>query len=367
MQEQAVGKGRVASAQEKGVVRVGLVGVTGYTGMELVRLLEGHPCMELTLVTSRKEAGASLADVYPFLQGLRTGGLRIAEPDAETLAAACDIVFLAIPHGAAMTMGAELARKGCKVVDLSADYRLRDAAVYEQWYKVAHSEPEALAGAVYGLPELYAEAVAGATLVANPGCYPTASILGLYPALQAGLILPEDIVIDAKSGTTGAGRGANLGSLFCEVHDTFRAYNLAGHRHTPEIEQELSVIAGSPMTVSFNTHLLPVNRGILATIYTKLATAGTTLAEIHAAYCRAYAEHPFVRVLPMGKLPELRSVRGTMFCDISLTHDPRTRRLIIVSIIDNLCRGASGQALANANLMAGFPLDAGLRLAPLVP
>ena len=348
-------------------VRVGLVGVTGYTGMELVRLLENHPCMELTRVTSRKEAGLPLAAIYPFLQGLRTGEIHITEPDAADLAAACDIVFLAIPHGAAMTMGADLLRKDCKVVDLSADYRLRDKRVYEQWYKVDHTEPDALAQAVYGLPELRADAVAKARLVANPGCYPTASILGLYPALKEGLIELADIVIDAKSGTSGAGRGTNLGSLFCEVHDTFRAYNLAGHRHTPEIEQELAAIAGQGLTVSFNTHLLPINRGILATIYTKLKNAGTSLSAVHEAYCRAYERHPFVRVLPLGKLPELRSVRGTMFCDIALVHDPRTGRLIIVSTIDNLCRGASGQALANANLMAGLPLDTGLRLAPLVP
>ena len=348
-------------------VRVGLVGVTGYTGMELVRLLENHPRMELTRVTSRKEAGLPLSAVYPFLQGLRTGEMLITEPDAADLAAACDIVFLAIPHGAAMTMGADLLRKGRKVVDLSADYRLRDKRVYEQWYKVDHTEPEALAQAVYGLPELRADAVSKARLVANPGCYPTASILGLYPALKENLIDLADIVIDAKSGASGAGRGTNLGSLFCEVHDTFRAYNLAGHRHTPEIEQELSAIAGSALTVSFNTHLLPINRGILATIYTKLKKPGTDLPTAHAAYCRAYDRHPFVRVLPPGKLPELRSVRGTMFCDIALVHDPRTSRLIIVSTIDNLCRGASGQALANANLMAGLPLDTGLRLAPLVP
>ena len=348
-------------------VRAGLVGVTGYTGMELVRLLEGHPGMELTRVTSRKEAGAPLASIYPFLQGLRSGEVIITEPDPADLAAACDVVFLAIPHGTAMTMGAELLGKGCKVVDLSADYRLRDKSVYEQWYKVAHNEPGALAEAVYGLPELYAEETANARLTANPGCYPTASILGLYPALKEGFIELSDIVIDAKSGATGAGRGTNLGSLFCEVHDTFRAYNLAGHRHTPEIEQELSVIAGTGLTVSFNTHLLPINRGILATIYTKLKDAGVRLEDVHEAYCRAYARHPFVRVLPTGKLPELRSVRGTMFCDIALVHDPRTGRLIIVSIIDNLCRGASGQALANANLMTGLPLDAGLCLAPLVP
>ena len=361
----------MAETTAKSAVRAGLVGVTGYTGMELVRLVEGHPCMRLTRVTSRKEAGKPLAAVYPFLQGLPSGDLTISEPDLADLAAACDVVFLAIPHGAAMTTGAELARRGCKVVDLSADFRIRDKAVYEAWYKVEHTESGALAQAVYGLPELYAEETAKAALVANPGCYPTASILGLYPALAHDLVETDGIVIDAKSGTTGAGRGAKVGSLFCEVHDTFKAYNLGAHRHTPEIEQELSGIAGTALTVSFNTHLLPVNRGILATIYTRLkkweSTAEATLDAVHALYAKAYAERPFVRVLPKGCLPELRSVRGTMFCDIGLVADPRTGRLIILSAIDNLCRGASGQAVANANLMCGLPLETGLRLAPLVP
>jgi N-acetyl-gamma-glutamyl-phosphate reductase len=347
--------------------RVGLVGVSGYTGMELARLLENHPRMELTRATARKEAGARLADVHPFLRGLRTGELRVSEPDEADLAAACDLVFLAIPHGAAMNLGAALLRRGRKVVDLSADFRLRDKQAYERWYGSEHVEPEALAQAVYGLPELYAEAAASARLVANPGCYPTASILGLYPALKEGLVEPEDIVIDAKSGTSGAGRTPGAGNLFCETHDSFRAYNLTRHRHTPEIEQELSVIAGREITLSFNTHLLPVNRGILTTIYTKLKKTGVGLAEAHEVYLRAYAPHPFVRVLPPGELPDLRSVRGSMFCDIALAHDPRTDRLIILSAIDNLCRGASGQALANANLMCGLPLDAGLRLAPLAP
>lgn len=348
-------------------VRAGLVGVTGYTGMELVRLIEGHPCMRLARVTSRREAGALLETVYPFLQGLETGQLTVTGPDPHDLAASCDLVFLAIPHGAAMTLGAELVRKGLKVVDLSADFRIRDKKTYEQWYKVEHTEPEALACAVYGLPELYAEQVARTMLTANPGCYPTAAILGLYPALKNGLVRSSDIVIDAKSGASGAGRGAHLGSLFCEVHDSFRAYNLTRHRHTPEIEQELSVIAGTDITLSFNTHLLPVSRGILATIYTALASPGTSPETVRNAYAGAYAAHPFVRILPEGRLPELRSVRGTMFCDIALVLDPRTNRLIILSAIDNLCRGASGQAVANANLMCGLPLETGLRLAPLVP
>lgn len=348
-------------------VRVGLVGVTGYTGMELVRLLEGHPVFRLSAVTSRKEAGLRLAEVYPFFQGFASGELIISEPDASILAAQCDLVFLAIPHGAAMDMGAELLAKGCKVVDLSADFRIHDKGIYEHWYKVEHSQVAALGEAVYGLPELYGEQVAAARLVANPGCYPTASILGLYPALANGLIDPDDIVIDAKSGTSGAGRGLSQGSLFCEVHDTFKAYNLGRHRHTPEIEQELAAITGRPLFISFNTHLLPVNRGILATIYTRLQDPQMSLEAVRRVYADAYGRHRFVRLLPEGALPELRSVRGTMFCDIGLVVDPRTRRLIIVSAIDNLCRGASGQAVANANLMCHLPLEAGLGMAPMVP
>lgn len=351
----------------KAPLRAGLVGVTGYTGMELVRLLEQHPDMRLVRVTSRKEAGKTLSAVYPFLQGLASGDLLITEPAPAELAASCDIVFLAIPHGAAMGTGAGLAGLGCKVVDLSADFRLRDKTVYEAWYSVEHTEAKALAGAVYGLPELYAKDVAKATLVANPGCYPTASILGLYPALKSGLVESDGIVIDAKSGTTGAGRGVKLGSLFCEVHDTFKAYSMGAHRHTPEIEQELSAISGADMRVSFNPHLLPVNRGILATIYTRLKNPDTSLDEVHAIFDDAYAAHSFVRVLPKGGLPELRFVRGTMYCDIGLVLDPRTGRLIILSAIDNLCRGASGQAVANANLMCGLPLETGLRLPPMIP
>ena len=347
-------------------IRAGLVGVTGYTGMELTRLLENHPVITLTHVTSRAEAGKRLDEVYPFLQGLRTGGLIISAPDPELLAKECDMVFLAVPHGAAMEMAAALRAKDLKVVDLSADYRLRDTAVFAQWYKGEHNQPKVLAETVYGLPELYAEAIAKTKMIANPGCYPSSAILALAPALRAKIIDPDDIVIDAKSGTSGAGRGASVGSLYCEVADTFRAYNLAKHRHTPEIEQELSLLAGRPLVVSFNTHLLPVNRGILSTIYTK-PLKPLTVEEVHALYVKAYEPHTFVRVLPLGQLPELRNVRGTMFCDIALVYDPRTKRLIIVSVIDNLCRGASGQAIANANLMCGLPLESGLHLAPMVP
>ena len=347
-------------------IRAGLVGVTGYTGMELARLLVTHPGMELVRATSRAEAGRRMDDLFPGLGGLPVGGLTVTEPDMADMAGACDIVFLAVPHGAAMDLAADLHARGVKVVDLSADLRIKDAGVYAQWYGLEHRHPELLPEAVFGLPELYAEAVSKARLVANPGCYPTSVILGLYPALTRGLVHTGDIVADSKSGSTGAGRKASQAMLFCEVSDTFKAYNLGRHRHTPEIEQELSAMTGTAMTISFNTHLLPMNRGILSTIYTRL-TADTPPEAIHVAYDEAYADKPWVRVLPPGRLPETRYVRGTMFCDIGLVKDPRTGRLIVVTAIDNLCRGASGQALANANLMTGQPVDAGLGMAPLVP
>lgn len=347
-------------------ITAGLVGVTGYTGMELARLMTQHPSMELVRVTSRSEAGKKLADIYPFLNGIAVGELTITRPDAKDLAAACDIVFLAVPHKTAMEIADELLREGVKVVDLSADFRIEDKATYEQWYDTEHTRSELLAEAVYGLPELYEERIGKARLIANPGCYPTSCILGLAPALKNNFISTDGIVIDAKSGTSGAGRGAKVGTLFCEVHDSFRAYGLPTHRHTPEIEQEVSKLAGTDIVLSFSTHLLPIDRGILSTIYTTL-TVETDLEAIHAAYTEFYAEKPHVRVLPKGQLPETRFVRGTIFCDIGLVVDPRTNRLIIVSAIDNLCRGASGQALANANIMCGLPLETGLPTAPLMP
>lgn len=348
------------------MLRAGLVGITGYTGMELSRILASHPSMRLTAATSRQDAGKRLDAVYPFLQGLIGADVTLEEPNALSLARACDVVFLAVPHGVAMEIGAELYDAGVKVVDLSADFRLRDADVYESWYKT-HTRRDYIAHAVYGLPEIYGEQIRSSKLVANPGCYPTASILGLYAALKNGIVKTNDIIIDAKSGTTGAGRKAVVSSLYCEVADSFRPYNIGGkHRHIPEIEQELSLAAGQSVTVSFNPHLLPINRGILATIYTKL-TDSLSQADVQALYEDFWKDAPWVRVLPAGKLPETRNVRGSMFCDIAVTVDQRTGRLIITSAIDNLCRGASGQAVANANLMFGLPVETGLNVAPLMP
>ncbi len=346
--------------------KVGLVGATGYAGMELIRLLLGHPVFQLVLATSRTEAGKRLVDIFPHLQGTALADIPLVPPEPEVLAKKCDVVFLAVPHGTAMNMAAELVGRGVRVVDLSADFRLRDPHVYEAWYKVEHTRRELLERAVYGLPEIYGQSIAEAELVANPGCYPTSAILGLYPALHNGLIEPQGIVIDSKSGATGAGRTPGVPSLFCEVHDNFRAYNLGKHRHTPEIEQEVSRVTGSEITLSFNTHLVPMDRGILSTIYTCLKKP-VSLDAVHEVFSRHYEEKPWVRVLPKGILPQTKWVRGSMLCDIGLAVDERTKRLIIVSAIDNLCRGAAGQALANANIMFGLEPSQGLGLGVLVP
>ncbi|MGM0609778.1 MAG: N-acetyl-gamma-glutamyl-phosphate reductase [Thermodesulfobacteriota bacterium] len=347
-------------------IRAGLVGVTGYSGMEMVRLLNGHPYMSLTRVTSRQQAGQPLKKLFPYVQGLQCADLAVSSPDTDDLAGNCDLVFLAVPHGTAMHLGARLFQAGIKVVDLSADFRLREASVYEEWYNLKHEQTVCLGHAVYGLPELYAEKIKEASLIANPGCYPTSVIMALSPALRMDLVEREGIIVDSKSGATGAGRSTKQASLFCEIHDNFRAYNLGRHRHTPEIEQELSLVSGQKITISFNTHLLPTNRGILSTCYTRLKKQ-LSQAEIIAAYTEAFAGCPWVRVLPSGTLPETRWVRGSMFCDLGLVKDERTGGLTIVCAIDNLCRGASGQALANANLMFKLPIDAGLDPAPLVP
>ncbi len=348
-------------------IPVGLVGVTGYTGIELARILVRHPSFELVAATSRTEAGRKLADVYPFLQGLDIGDVEISQPDPDQIAASCSLVFLAVPHGAAMDMAAELIERDVKVVDLSADFRLRDTDSYAEWYGLEHRHAALVKEAVYGLPELYADAIAKTRLVANPGCYPTSVILGLLPLLRNGLVETDTIVADSKSGATGAGRKATTGTLFCEVSDSFRAYNLGRHRHTPEIEQELSRLAGSSLTVSFNPHLLPINRGILTTLYARFIDETPSVEALYDIYAETYADHGFVRVLAPGRLPETRWVRGTMFCDIGLVCDPRTNRAVIVSAIDNLCRGASGQAVACANLMSGLPLEEGLAMAPIMP
>ena len=345
------------------MLKVAVVGASGYTGVELLRLLKGHPRVEVVCVTSRQHEGLPVAKVFPSLAGSYD---LLCEPlDIPSIAERSDVVFTALPHKTAMGVVPEFLAAGCRVIDLSADYRLKDQAVYEKWYQ-PHSSPELLARAVYGLPELYRDQLAGAALVANPGCYPTSVALGLAPLLEAGLARLSSLVIDSKSGMTGAGRGASLGSLYSEVNEGFKAYGLASHRHTPEIEQTLSALAGEAVTVSFTPHLLPVNRGILSTIYADLKqdVSTRTLLDIYARY---YADEPFVRVMADGALPNVANVRGSNFCDIGLVCDARVGRVIVVSVIDNLCKGAAGQAVQNMNLACGLDESSGLQLLPVFP
>jgi N-acetyl-gamma-glutamyl-phosphate reductase len=344
-------------------MRVGIVGASGYTGVELARLLSNCDGVELTVATSRQYAGQSLSEAFPSLRGIVD--LVCENLPVEELADRADFFFTAVPHQTAMDIVPSLLEAGKKVVDLSADFRLRNADVYEQWYQ-AHSAKEFLSEAVYGLPELYREQIGAARLVANPGCYPTSVILGLAPLLKEGLIDPATVIADSKSGTSGAGRGANVGTLFCEVTDGFRAYNVGKHRHTPEMEQEISALCGQDVKISFSPHLLPISRGIYSTIYAVLNNS-TSLPDVHGLYRSFYGDEHFVRLLPMGQLPSTQSVRGSNYIDIGLVVDERTGRVVVLSTIDNLVKGAAGQAVQNMNIMCGFPEQQGLGVVPLFP
>lgn len=346
--------------------RAGLVGISGYAGMELARLLCGHPAIKLTMACSRADAGKKLGDFYPFLRDQPGSEIEICEYSPQAAIRECDVVFLAVPAGAAMHMAPDLLEGGVKVVDLSADFRLHDASVYEDWYERTHECVKYLPRAVYGLPELYAARISRASLVANPGCYPTASLLGLYAALKNDLVIPDSIIIDAKSGASGAGRKASVPNLFCEVSDNFRPYGSPRHRHTPEIEQEISIICNQKTRITFTPHLVPMKRGILVSIYATLKDPELSVEKAREIYLSAWSSSRWIRVMPKGELPQTSSTRGSMYCDIGLAIDERTGRLLIFSAIDNLCRGASGQALANANLMLGLDVDEGMKhLAPL--
>lgn len=345
------------------MIRVAVAGASGYTGVELLRLLAVHPEVEICSVTSRQHEGLPINRIFPSLRGFCD---LICEPlDVEAIATRVDLVFTALPHKSAMDVVPGFLEAGCRVVDLSADYRLQDQATYEQWYQ-AHTSPELLIEAVYGLPELYRQRIRSARLIANPGCYPTSVALGLAPLLRHGLINEQSLIIDSKSGTSGAGRGLKEGSLYCEVNEGFKAYGIANHRHTPEIEQELSLLAGKPVIVSFTPHLLPVNRGILSTCYASLVGSDSTsrLLEIYQEF---YLNERFVRVLPEGELPNIAAVRGTNFCDIGLVVDSRTGRVVVVSVIDNLVKGAAGQAVQNMNVMCSLDENLGLGIVPLFP
>lgn len=345
------------------MIRIAIVGASGYTGVELYRLLANHPQVELACVTSRQNAGEPFAEVFPSLRG-RTD--LVCDPvDVDIVAAKADFVFTALPHQTAMEFVPGLLAAGKKVVDLSADYRLKDAALYEAWYQ-PHTSPELLAEAAYGLPELYRERIRPARLVANPGCYPTSVALALAPLLKERLIDPATLIIDSKSGASGAGRAAKVDTLFCEVNEGFKAYGVGKHRHTPEIEQTLSDLAGVPVVVNFTPHLLPVNRGILSTCYANLREKTDTarLIELFAAH---YRDEPFVRVQPQGSLPNVACVRGGNQCDLGVVVDPRTQRVIVVSAIDNLVKGAAGQAVQNMNIMFELAEDTALADVGMLP
>ncbi|MGQ9920437.1 MAG: N-acetyl-gamma-glutamyl-phosphate reductase [Desulfobacca sp.] len=345
------------------MVQVAIIGGSGYTGLELLRLLARHPAVTVTAVTSREYEGKSVAEVFPALAGICP--LRFSWPDTAKLSQVAEFFFVALPHKTAMAVIPPLLATGARVVDLSADFRFRDRATYESWYQ-EHTASELLAEAVYGLPELYREAIRTARLVGNPGCYPTSVILGLAPLLTAGLIDPQNIIADCKSGASGAGRSLKLGTLFCEVNDGFRAYSVAAHRHTPEMEQELSRLAQEPLTITFTPHLLPMSRGILATLYTT-PRQPLTAEELQATYERFYQQEPFVRVCPPDSLPTTTAVRGSNYCDLAVRLDRRANRIIVLAAIDNLTRGASGQAVCNMNLMLGLPETLGLDLVPFLP
>jgi len=345
------------------MIRIGIVGASGYTGVELARLLCGCPDVKITVATSRQYAGQKLAEVYPNLTSMVD--IVCEDLQADELVERADLFFTAVPHQTAMAVVPDLLKAGKKVVDLSADFRIHDAAVYEKWYQ-KHTAQEYLGEAVYGLPELHREQIKKARLIANPGCYPTSVILGLAPLLQAGIIEPETIIADSKSGASGAGRAAQTGTLFCEITEGFKAYKVAAHRHTPEMEQEISELCKKPVTISFTPHLLPMSRGILSTIYAKL-TRQVTDSEIDDLYKSFYKEEPFVRICAPGAVPATQFVRGSNFCDIGFKTDSRTNRIVVLSAIDNLVKGAAGQAVQNMNLMCSLPETRGLLAVPLFP
>lgn len=342
-------------------IKTAIVGASGYSGMELLRLLLGHPGVELAAVTSRQEAGKALGDVFPRFRRAPGADLAFMEPEPDAIAATgAQVAFLALPHGVAAEIARALLERGLRVIDLSADFRLRDAAVYEEFYGHAHPAPDLLAEAVYGLPEIRAEEIKAARLIASPGCYPTSILLPLLPLLRGKLIDPATIVANSMSGVSGAGRKADVSLLFCECNESARAYGVPKHRHLSEIEQELSIASGETVVISFIPHLIPVNAGIATTTTAKLRE-GVTPEAAGAALEAAYAGKPFVRLLGKGGCADTKNVTRTNFIDIGWHHDPRTGRVILTSAEDNLGKGAGGQAVQAFNLIYGFSETAGLQ------
>ena len=343
--------------------RVGIIGATGYTGVELLRLLLHHPEVEVTALTSQKFAGLSIDQVFPSVT--KNLQLKCEELNLDQISKKTDFIFTAVPHKTAMETVPLFVQRGKRVVDLSADFRFKDPMVYEKWYQ-KHTCPELLAESVYGLPELHREKIRKAKIVGNPGCYPTGALMGLIPLVTKGMISYETIVADSKSGVSGAGRDVVLGSLFCEINEGVKAYNIFKHRHLPEIEGELSQLAGKKITVNFVPHLIPMDRGILTTLYVNFnqKVKADDVINVFEAY---YQKEPFVRLYPKGKIPNTKDVRGSNYCDIGMVVDELDGRGVIVTAIDNLVKGASGEAVQNMNIMLGYPETMGLDVIPLTP
>ena len=345
------------------MIKVSIAGATGYTGIELLRLLVKHPEVEIVTLTAESHIGKNIAEVAPSLRGHFDQTLVKLSPE---VARGCDVLFLALPHTTSMQNVPELLKAGCRVIDLSADYRLKSAQVYGDWYKTPHLNPEIIKEAVYGLPELHREAIRPARLVANPGCYPTGAILALAPLMKESWVDAASIVIDSKSGVSGAGRKLSQATQFCEANESVAAYGLGEHRHTPEIEQELSGLAGKGITVSFSPHLMPMTRGLLTTAYVNL-TKRVSRDELHDRYAKFYEQEPFVRVHTLGQYANTSHVSGSNLCDIGVQVDVRNQRAIVTSAIDNLMKGASSQAIQNMNLMLGIAETTGLDAPPQFP
>ncbi len=343
--------------------KVAVIGATGYTGLELLRLLLSHPEVEVTALTSQKYGGLPIEQVFPSL--MKNLSLRCEELHADQISKNADFIFTAVPHKTAMEIVPLFHRHGKRVVDLSADFRLKDASLYEKWYQ-RHIAKDLLEESVYGLPEIYREKIRGAKIVGNPGCYPTGALLGLIPLIKKDIISFEGIVIDSKSGVSGAGRDVVLESLFCEVNEGVKAYKVFSHRHTPEIEQELSGLARRDVSVTFVPHLIPMDRGILTTIYVKLIKK-INLKDVIDTFQEVYQSEPFIRIHPEGRLPDTKEVRGSNYCDIGVALSETGDRAVIVTAIDNLVKGASGEAVQNMNIMLGYPETMGLEAIPLVP
>jgi N-acetyl-gamma-glutamyl-phosphate reductase len=343
------------------MIKVGIVGGTGYTGIELLRLLARHPQFAVTEITSRGEAGLRVDALFSSLRG--AVDLVFTAPDPARLAA-CQLVFFAAPNGTAMGMARELLAQGVKIIDLAADFRLKDPEEWTRWYGIPHACPELLSEAVYGLPEWNRADIRAARLIANPGCYPTATLLGFLPLMRAGLVDADSLVADTKSGVSGAGRAAEVRSLFAEASDSLKAYGVGGHRHLPEIQGILRQAAGTELSLTFVPHLVPMVRGIHATLYATLRTPEVDLQGLYEDY---YAQEPFVDVLPAGACPETRSVRGSNLCRLAVHRPQGGRRVVVLSVIDNLVKGAAGQAVQNANLLFGLPEGLGLDGIPLSP